>query len=215
MAAIGPLRRALLPGLCGVSGRPHVALTFDDGPDPASTPKFLDALAAAELRATFFLLGTQLAAAPELAQRIVQDGHEVAVHSWTHRPHLLHPPHAIVSELRRTRDLVLEVTGQRPRFWRPPNGIPTGLGLIAGWRLGMRAVLWTGDGRDWQAIATGASITARLAPHLRPGGVVLLHDSDVTSAPDSWRAALDALPLIADVCRSRELSLGPLAEHWS
>jgi len=215
VAAIGPLRRTLLPGLCGVSARPHVALTFDDGPDPASTPKFLDALAAEGVRATFFLLGTQLAAAPDLARRIVQDGHEVAVHSWTHRPHLLQPPHAIVSELRRTRDLVVEVTGQRPRFWRPPNGIPTGTSLLAARTLGMRTVLWTGDGRDWRASATGASIAARLDPHLRRGGVVLLHDSDVTSAPDSWRAALDAVPQIVATCRLRGLSVGSLASHWS
>jgi peptidoglycan/xylan/chitin deacetylase (PgdA/CDA1 family) len=213
VAAIGPLRRAALPGLCGVSDRRHVALTFDDGPDAGSTPQILDALARADVRATFFLLGSQLSAAPELARRLASEGHEVAVHSWTHRAHLLQPPQTIVAELRRTRDLVAEITGQRPRFWRPPYGIPTGTGLLAGARLGMRAVLWTGDGRDWQAAATGESIVARMRPHVRPGGVLLLHDSDVTSDAGSWRAALAAIPLLAQLCAERGLALGPLGDH--
>lgn len=213
MAAIGPLRRAVLPGLCGVTDRAHVALTFDDGPDPTSTPAFLDALGSAGVQATFFLLGRQLAKAPELAERAVGEGHELAVHSWTHRPHLLRTPASTVRELRRTRDLVHRIAGTAPRFWRPPNGIPTGTGLVAGRRLGMRAVLWTGDGRDWQASATAESIVARLRPHLRPGGVVLLHDSDVTSSPGSWRSALDAIPLLVRECTERGLELGPLHEH--
>jgi peptidoglycan/xylan/chitin deacetylase (PgdA/CDA1 family) len=213
VAAIGPLRRALLPGVCGVTARRHVALTFDDGPDPGSTPAVLDALAAAGLHATFFLLGSQLTAAPQLARRVVAEGHEVAVHSWTHRAHLLHTPAGTARELRRTRDLVAEVTGQPPRFWRPPYGIPTGAGLLAGRRLGMRAVLWTGDGRDWQAGATGESILARMTPHLRPGGVLLLHDSDVTSDQGSWRSAVAAVPLLAAACAERDLELGPLRDH--
>jgi peptidoglycan/xylan/chitin deacetylase (PgdA/CDA1 family) len=213
VCAIGPLRRAVLPGLCGVTGARRVALTFDDGPDPRSTPQILDALAEAGVHATFFLLGSQLSAAPELARRLVDDGHEVAVHGWTHRAHLLRTPPAIAAELRRTRDAVADVTGHQPRFWRPPYGRPTGAGLLAGARLGMRAVLWTGDGRDWQAVATGESIVARMRPHVRPGGVLLLHDSDVTSDPESWRSALAAIPLLAGLCRERGLSLGPLRDH--
>lgn len=213
VAAIGPLRRTVLPGLCGVTDRNHVALTFDDGPDPTSTPAFLDALATAGVHATFFLLGTQLSAAPELARRAVDEGHELAVHSWTHRPHLLRTPASTVRELRRTRDLVRDIAGTPPRFWRPPNGIPTGTGLVAGRRLGMRAVLWTGDGRDWQASATAESIVARLRPHLRPGGVLLLHDSDVTSSPGSWRVALAAVPLLVRECKEGGLDVGPLRDH--
>ncbi|TAM85597.1 MAG: polysaccharide deacetylase family protein [Jatrophihabitans sp.] len=214
VAAVGPLRRAVLPRLCGVGAGDHVALTFDDGPDARSTPLFVEALDRLDVRATFFLLGTQVQAAPEVAAGTAAAGHEVAVHGWSHRPHLLRTPRATAADLRRSRDLVAEVTGCTPRFWRPPHGIPTGAGLLAGARLGMRAVLWTADGRDWSAGATASGIASRIGAAVRPGGVVLLHDSDITSAPGSWRRALDALGPIVAGCRERGLRVGPLAEHF-
>lgn len=213
VTATGPLRRALLPGLCGVSDAAHVALTFDDGPDPASTPQILDGLAAHDVRATFFVLGAQLAAHPELGQRIVADGHELAAHGWTHRPHLLRTPADTARDLRRARDCVASVSGAQPRWWRPPHGIPTGAGLLAARRLGLRPVLWTADGRDWRAEATAQSVAAEIAARLRPGAVVLLHDSDAMSAPGSWRATLGALPLLLAACARLDLTVGPLAEH--
>lgn len=214
VAAIAPLRRAMLPGLCGVSDRRHVALTFDDGPDPESTPPILEVLAAHGVHATFFVLGTQLAAHPELARRVVEDGHELGVHGWSHRPLLLRGPRATAADLGRARDLVASVSGSPPRYWRPPHGIPTGAGLLAAHQLGMRAVLWTADGRDWRADASGDSVASEIVPRLVPGAVVLLHDSDVTSAPGAWRSALDALPRLIEACAQRQLPVGPLREHW-
>jgi peptidoglycan/xylan/chitin deacetylase (PgdA/CDA1 family) len=213
VAAIGPLRRAVLPGLCGVSPAAHVALTFDDGPDPASTPRILDGLAAHDVRATFFVLGSQLAAHPDLGRRIAAEGHELAVHGWTHRPHLLRTPAATARDLRRGHDCVASVSGARPRWWRPPHGIPTGAGLLAARRLHLRPVLWTADGRDWRADATAQSVLDRITPRLRAGAVVLLHDSDVVSAPGSWRATLAALPRLLAACTRLGLAVGPLAEH--
>lgn len=213
VAAIGPLRRRLLPRLSGSGDRGHLALTFDDGPDPAATPAFLDGLADARVRATFFLIGTQLAANPDLGRRIVACGHEVAVHGWTHRAHLLRTPRAITKDLSRASACVREVTGQVPVFWRPPHGIATGAGLAAARRLGLRPVLWTADGRDWRPDATAASVIARIESTLDGGGVVLLHDSGTQSAPGAWQAALAALPLLVDACRSRGLDPGPLSEH--
>jgi peptidoglycan/xylan/chitin deacetylase (PgdA/CDA1 family) len=213
VAAIGPLRTRVLPGLCGQSHSPHIALTFDDGPDPESTPRILDALAGLGVRATFFVLGARLARSPELGLRIVAQNHEVAVHGWTHRPHLLRSPLAIGTDLRRTVEVVTATTGRRPRYWRPPHGIPTGAGLLAARRQALRPVLWTADGRDWQASATAASIRDRITSQLAPGGVVLLHDSDALSAPGSWRHVLDALPGLAGFCSDRGWDLGPLGEH--
>jgi peptidoglycan/xylan/chitin deacetylase (PgdA/CDA1 family) len=213
VAAIGPLRRAVLPALCGISAADHVALTFDDGPDPRSTPQFLDVLAARDVRATFFVLGTQLSAHPELGRRIADSGHELAVHGWSHRPHLLRGPRATAADLRRARDLVASVGGERPRYWRPPHGIATGAGLVAARQLGLRPVLWTVDGRDWRADATGDSVAGAVTAGLRPGAVVLLHDSDVRSAPGSWRSTLAALPRLLDACAERGLAVGPLREH--
>ncbi|HWE88410.1 MAG TPA: polysaccharide deacetylase family protein, partial [Pseudonocardiaceae bacterium] len=80
-----PLRRRFWPALAGVGDQRHVALTFDDGPHPRSTPFFLDELDKRKIKATFFLLGSELARAPQLGQEIVAAGHEVALHGWHHR----------------------------------------------------------------------------------------------------------------------------------
>ena len=205
--------RSRLRALSGQSAAQHVALTFDDGPDPGSTPQVLDELDELQVRATFFVLGTQLAEHPETGRRMVDAGHEVAVHGWTHRPHLLRSPAAIFADLRRCAAAIETVTGRRPHFWRPPHGIPTGAGLLAARRLGLRPVLWTADGLDWRHDATAASIRDRIVARLAPGGVVLLHDSDALCAPGSSRRALDAVPGIVAHCRERGWSVGPLREH--
>jgi peptidoglycan/xylan/chitin deacetylase (PgdA/CDA1 family) len=208
---VPPLRTRVVPP--ARADATHVALTFDDGPHPASTPAFVDLLARIGVRATFFVLGSQLAEHPDLGTRIVGGGHEIAVHGWSHRPHLLRQPAAILSELRRAVEAVRTMTGVLPTFWRPPHGILTGAGLWAAHRLGLRTALWTADGRDWRADATRTGITARIESQLRPGGVVLLHDSDVASAPGSWRAALAAVPDVVAACARRGWAVGTLAAH--
>jgi peptidoglycan/xylan/chitin deacetylase (PgdA/CDA1 family) len=213
VATIPALHRRLLPRLSGCVPGTHVALTFDDGPDPASTPAFLDLLTELDVRATFFVLGSQLEAHPALGRRIVDEGHEVAVHGWLHRPHLLRAPWRVPADVARTVDCIEHVCGTTPRFWRPPNGVLSGAGLLAARRHALTPVLWTADGRDWEPTATAETVVRRVQGQLRPGGVVLLHDSDITSAPGSWRAALGALPSIVDGCRAAGWSVGPLRDH--
>ena len=205
--------RAWVRALSGQTAAAHVALTFDDGPDPASTPQVLDGLDELGVRATFFVLGPRLTEHPELGRRIADAGHELAVHGWTHRRHLLRSPGDIRADLRRCADAIESVTGGRPRFWRPPNGIPTGAGLLAACQLGLRPVLWTADGLDWRRDATAESIRDRIVGRLGPGGVVLLHDSDALCAPGSWRRALDAVPGIVGYCRESRWAVGPLGGH--
>ena len=209
---IPAVHRRVAPRLSGRSARPHVALTFDDGPDPVATPRFLDALAELDVRATFFVLGSLVQRHEDVTRRIAADGHELAVHCWVHTPHLLRAPWRIHADIARTQAAVHDIA--TPRFWRPPNGIITGAGLLAASQLGLTPVLWTDDGHDWSAGATTDTIAARVTTGLTPGAVVLLHDSDITSAPDSWRRTLDALPRIVAHCRSLDWSIGPLREHW-
>jgi peptidoglycan/xylan/chitin deacetylase (PgdA/CDA1 family) len=195
-----PVCRPLLTG--GVS-RPAVALTFDDGPDPASTPRFLDELRRLRAPATFFVLGDQVRRHPALARRIVADGHRIAVHGEGHRPHLLRTPAGIAADLRRGYHAVLTSTGVRPRHWRPPHGVMTGTGLAAAALLGLSPVLWTADGEDWSATATPASVLDKITKRLSAGGIVLLHDSDLHCAPGSWRTALAVLDPLVALCRAR------------
>ncbi|WP_204288118.1 polysaccharide deacetylase family protein [Microbispora amethystogenes] len=212
-AAWLPAVRRLLPALAG-EGRPgHVALTFDDGPDPRSTPLFLDELARLGCRATFFMLGEMLDRHPGLGRSVARAGHEVAVHGWHHVNALVARPGRVAAEMGRAARLVAEVTGARPAWYRPPYGVLSAEALLAAWRHGLRPVLWTAWGEDWTRRATPESVLRTLTPGLRGGATLLLHDCDHTSAPGSWRSALGALPEVVGRCRAAGLRIGPLSAH--
>ena len=212
VTALGPVRRRFFPRLSGQGRADHVALTFDDGPDPAWTPAFLEVLAKWQVHATFFMLGSMAARSPGLAAEVAGAGHEVAVHGWAHRYTVLRSPRAVADDLARATDAVAGATGAQPRFYRPPYGVLS-TGALAAARLGLTPVLWTCWGREWTAGATPRSVWAALAGNLTGGATVLLHDSDCTSPPGSAAAGLGALPLLLEECAVRSLAAGRLAEH--
>ncbi|MEY7977001.1 polysaccharide deacetylase family protein [Streptomyces pilosus] len=208
-----PVVRRRFPRLAGIGDPAHVALTFDDGPDPGSTPRFLDALEELGVRATFFVLGDGVVRHPAVVRETVRRGHEVAVHGWSHERPWLPAPGDDVRALARAAGAVRELTGRCPRWYRPPYGILTSGRWAAARTVGLRPVLWTDWGRDWTRGATPASVRAAVTAGLRGGGTVLLHDTDRMAAPECWRAALGALPDIVRRCREAGLSVGPLTEH--
>ena len=211
VTTIGTLRR-LTPGLAG-RGRPGgVALTFDDGPDPYGTPAVLQTLAGLGWRATFFLLGRQVRRHPEIARLVVDAGHEVAVHGTVHRNHLTRTPVGIRRDLRMARREITETTGVRPRWFRPPYGVLSTGSLWAARQAGLTPVLWTAWGRDWLA-GPAVRIVDTVMGSLRDGGTVLLHDSDCTSRPGSWRSTVAALPLLAARLEARGLDVRRLDDH--
>ena len=213
LIALSAVGRRISPDWAGVGTRGHVALTFDDGPDPASTPAFLDVLSELNLRATFFMLGSMARRAPELAADVAAAGHEVGVHGDLHRSQLRLSPRAVADDVARARDAVADATGVEPIWFRPPYGTLSLGGVRAARMAGLRPVLWTAWGRDWRAEATAESVVADVLGGYVDGGTVLLHDSDCTSAPDCWHAALGALPRLTDALHARSLRVGPLSEH--
>jgi peptidoglycan-N-acetylglucosamine deacetylase len=207
------LRAAVRPDLAGI-GRPgHVALTFDDGPDPEATPAVLDALGRLGWAATFFMLGEQVARYPEVAATVVAAGHEAAVHGFSHRNHLARGPGDVCRDVARAAEVVMAATGARPTWFRPPYGVLTGGSLIAARRAGLRPVLWTAWGRDWEA-RSPAQVAGAVARQLRPGGTVLLHDSDCAArVAGSWRCTVQALPRLAELIDQLGCTVGPLRDH--
>ncbi|MHB8463332.1 MAG: polysaccharide deacetylase family protein [Acidimicrobiales bacterium] len=203
----------LLPRLCGIGDRGHVALTFDDGPDPASTPAILAMLDRLGWRATFFCLGSMAEAAPSLLEEMVAAGHEIGVHGYIHEGAIRRSPRALTDDVTRTRDVLRAATGVEPYWYRPPYGELSLGSFAAARRTRLRLVLWSAWGRDWRAEATPASVVADLARGVLDGGTMLLHDSDCTSTPSSWRMTVAALPLLADHLATRGLRVGTLAEH--
>lgn len=204
-------RCRLAPVLSGV-GRPgHVALTFDDGPDPRSTPAILDVLAGLGWQATFFVLGSQVRRAPGLLDDILEQGHELGVHGDRHVNHLRRTAPWAVADVRRARDLIEEGTGRAVRWFRPPYGALAASSVVAASRTGLQTVLWSTWGRDWRAEATPCSVAHDVACTWHAGPTVLLHDSDVTSAAGSWRATVGALALLAEAWESYDV--GRLCDH--
>lgn len=212
ITGLGQVRAVAFPALAGRGDPGHVALTFDDGPDPAATPGVLDALAARGIRATFFMVGSMVARAPGLAAEVAAAGHEVGVHGFEHRYLPLRGPAATWSDLTRATELITDVTGSRPAFFRPPYGVLSGPSLLALRQLGLTPVLWNAWGREWDAGATRDSVLQNLLRGLDRGVTVLLHDSQSVSPPGS-AAALAALPSLLDECQARGLRVGPAGEH--
>ena len=207
------LRVALAPALSGVGRRGQLAFTFDDGPDPVSTPLFLELLADRGIRATFFLLGFMVRRSPGLAAEIATAGHEIGVHGDAHRNLLFRDPVSTMADIRRGRDVIADAAGIEPRWYRPPYGILTSSAAIGAKRAGLRPVLWTTWGWDWSARSTPDSVGRTVRRHLGDAGTVLLHDADCTSAPGAWRSTLGALPGLLDDCQSRGWRPVTLSEH--
>lgn len=214
LTAIGPVRKVFLKRLSGISQSQGIALTFDDGPDRKSTPLFLDKLDELGWKATFFMLGNMVEKNPATAQEVVSRGHEVAIHGYAHRNFLVRSPKATKEDLTRAKRIISEVTGTKPRFFRPPYGVLNSQALITAKHLGLEPVLWTQWGRDWRAKATPTSVSSELAKNLKPGSTLLLHDSDCTSAPESYRSALGALDIMAEVLSARNIPIERLSDHF-
>jgi peptidoglycan/xylan/chitin deacetylase (PgdA/CDA1 family) len=208
-----PAPAAHVPALCDVLGIARrldlgsgaVGLAFDDGPHRLGTPAVLDALAAAGASATFFVVGEQMRRDPGLVREVVAAGHRLAVHGDRHRALTLVGPRALRADLDRCAALVAELGGRPPERYRPPYGVFTPAALLEARRRGWTPLLWSAWGRDWRARASAASIAALATRAVHGGDVVLLHDADHYSAPESWRATAAALPRILDELAARGL----------
>jgi peptidoglycan-N-acetylglucosamine deacetylase len=213
ITGFGAVRSVAFRRLAGRGDASHVALTFDDGPDPASTPAFLRVLADRGVLATFFMLGSMVARAPGLAAEVAAAGHEIGVHGWDHRYLPARGPAATRSDLTRATELIAETTGVRPWLFRPPYGVLSGLSLVTARKLRLTPLLWGAWGREWAADASGESVLRTLLRGLDGGVTVLLHDSGAVAPTGSWEAALAAVPPLLDECARRGLLVGAVAEH--
>ena len=195
---------------CHLEHERGVALTFDDGPHPEGTPAVLDHLARRGVVATFFLVGEQVARRPELARRIVADGHEVAIHGYRHTLLLRRRLKELAADLDRCVATIEDATGISPALHRPPFGIYSAAGLAFA-RERFRPLLWSRWGKDWRKFTTPGRIAARATRALAPGDVILLHDADFYSSRRSHERTALALPLIlAELKRSETATVLPV-----
>ena len=168
------------PFICrGSPARRCVALTFDDGPDPRSTPRLLELLRAAGIRAAFFGIGQRVAANPELAAQIVREGHLLENHTYTHSNFTNFFTSArLRTELAQTQAAIEKAAGTTPAYFRPPIGLSNPRIFRVAHSLKMQVIGWTV--RSLDTITTDPQkIVARIARGLQPGAVILLHDGNI------------------------------------
>jgi peptidoglycan/xylan/chitin deacetylase (PgdA/CDA1 family) len=199
---LGPVLRRLP---AAAADRGEVGLTFDDGPDPETTPRVFDLLAAAGCRASFFPIGRRAARHPDLVRQAALGGHAVENHTYHHRAHFAFlGPRALLREVGRAQSLIAGLTGRPPTWFRPPAGMRNPwLGpLVAG--RGLHLASWSRRGFD-TVERDPARVARRLARELAAGDVLLLHDGSSARGAGGRPVVLDALPAVLAALRDRGL----------
>jgi peptidoglycan-N-acetylglucosamine deacetylase len=172
--------------------QPYVAMTFDDGPSAETTPRLLEILKQRNIKATFFLIGQNAAANPDIVRRILAEGHEIGNHSWTHPQLSKLSDDRVTAEITKTQNAIKDASGYTPTLLRPPYGAITARQRewIAN-QFGLNIILWSVDPFDWKRPGSSV-ITQRILSQVRPGAIILSHDIHKQTV-DAMPATLDGL----------------------
>lgn len=173
-----------------------IAFTFDDGPDPFYTPRVLDLLKKYDIKASFFVVGARAEKYPNLILRMHQEGHLIGIHNYKHLVNCLMTPARAQKQMELAANVVENITGERPLFYRPPWGLPTLHNLLS--HKPFHLVLWSLMVGDWRNRGGEKKIVRRLLTHVSDGDVIVLHDCGETfganrDAPAHMLAALDVV----------------------
>lgn len=163
----------------------QIAFTFDDGPDPHYTPRLLDLLQQHGVKATFFVLGSKAEQYPELIKRMYKEGHQIGIHNYRHVANWMMTPMRVRNkQVDRTADIVERITGERPQYYRPPWGC-VNLGDLLLLRKSYRIILWSVMAWDWKPGGDAGKLKRILMNNIKPGSIILLHDSGETLGADN------------------------------
>ena len=207
-AGLWPRSQLLGPNWTRLPARgvePGVAITIDEGPDPAVTPQVLALLEGYGARATFFCIGERVLRYPDLAQEAVRRGHAIENHSQRHRHNFsLLGPSAMNAEVASAQESIFRVTGSLPRFFRAPAGLRNPFLDPVLVRLKLRLASWTRRGFDTVS-ADADAVFRRLASPLEAGDILLLHDGHAALTRSGRRVILEVLPRLLETLGARQL----------
>lgn len=159
-----------------------VALTFDDGPDELMTPKVLDILKKYNIKATFFLIGSKVDKYPHIVKRIVDEGHIVANHTYSHRALFpLSNVENVTQEISRCSNSIYNAVSLCPNLFRPPFGVTNPIIAKSVNSIGLTTIGWSIRSLDTVQSKTRKHICKRVEKRLHPGAIILLHDRCLTS----------------------------------
>lgn len=153
-----------------------VALTFDDGPSKKWTPRILDELKKAGVKATFFMIGKHVVQYPEIARRVAAEGHEIGNHTYKHDVLIYYKKGELKKEIETAEEIIKQVTGQTPRYFRPPKAWLTKREKKKIKEMGYEIVLWSLNSKDWVTF-DDKYIVKFLLKHIQPGDIILFHDA--------------------------------------
>jgi peptidoglycan-N-acetylglucosamine deacetylase len=189
-----------------VGGPARVAITFDDGPSPDTTPRVLDCLGEMQVRAAFFVIGANAARYPALVRRIDKEGHVIGNHTFDHHHlGLLRRTAYWKDQLRRTDDVIEAETGRRPRYVRPPMGFKTPFQGSAVHLGSQHLITWTRRALDGIP-TTSEQILHRLGRRTRAGDIILLHDGAEPHRGRNSTATVRAIRPLVEALRGRGLA---------
>lgn len=183
-----------------LEGKMLVALTFDDGPSPKTTPKLLDVLTEKDAPATFFMLGNMARANPDIVKRIKKEHHEIASHTMYHQNLVRIPDDAARADINEARSVFNDIIGRGPSYTRPPYG---NINAAVVDTVGTPIVLWSVDTEDWLSKSTDAIVNTAMS-EVYDGAIILMHDTYPTS--------VDAVPALIDTLRQNGYELATISE---
>ncbi len=175
-----------------IAKQKRIALTFDDGPNRSTTPKVLDMLKKRGLKATFFVLGQNIAGNEDILKRIVEEGHEVGNHTWSHPNLTTLSPEQVQREIVDTQKTIKETIGYEPTLMRPPYGAINQATMTV---VNMPIIYWSVDSKDWQ-LRNANLISNQVQSQAYPNSIVLLHDIHPST--------VEALPSLLDYLQREE-----------
>jgi peptidoglycan-N-acetylglucosamine deacetylase len=180
----------------GQSGRRSIALTFDDGPTPG-TLRILKVMAEYKIAATFFQIGDQAAARPDIAKAVDSEGHEIGNHSQTHPNLAMQRPQVIAREFERSQETIFRTTGQVPAYLRAPFGVRWFGFRAMQQRMNLTGAMWTVIGLDWKLPAE--AISRRILTRVKEGDIICLHDGRGTLKDPDISATEEAVRRIVPI----------------
>ena len=159
-----------------------IAITFDDGPHTVYTKEILDILDKNDIKATFFIIGENALAHPELVEEVAKRGHEIGNHTYTHNFISKESDSKIKDELTRTSEIIRDITGTRPVVFRPPGGCYTERAINTVTDLGYTPVAWSKDSNDWRMRPVD-DIVSEMTRNVKGGDILLFHDFNKKGSP--------------------------------
>ena len=199
----------------GSSSVPYVALTFDDGPKPEFSEKILDILSKAGVKATFFVVGKEAKEYPDILMRMSQEGHEIGNHTFSHLRVSGLPPQKIAEELRLTNQVVYDITGSFPKFFRPPGGSNGPRVSVEVAKKNMRIVNWSVNAGDYVEDSdvfeldenfdeSAKKLKEKILAEAHNGAIILFHNGS--------EQTIRALPQIIVELRNRGFGFATVSE---